>query len=36
MKRRQALFPTGIPKGCAVKKMEGDASDREVAARRYE
>ena len=30
------LFLKGIPKGCAVKKMEGYASDREAAARSYE
>jgi len=33
---RQTLFPTGIPKGCVVKKMKGDLFDRELAAKYYE
>jgi 6-phosphogluconolactonase len=31
----QTLFPNGVPTGCAVFRMEADATDQEAAALRY-
>ena len=31
----QILFPNGVPTGCAVFRMEADATDQEAAALRY-
>ena len=33
---KRSLFPKGIPKGCKVIRMEGELSEREAVARKYE